>query len=103
MATETLNEGATAPNPLRLDHGHNQNWSPNAGPVAILNEASTVHERIAYCWGLSMEMLELAELLGDSSDDSVVRVASLFSNHLRPLVSMLSNFGDGTRPINPKE
>lgn len=99
MAITTSTEGASAPTSLRLDHGHNQNWQTDAVAVAVLNEASTVHERIAYCWGLAVDLLELSELLADSNDDTVVRVVSRYANHLHPLVAVLTNLGDSTRPM----
>ena len=36
--------GNTTPPVVRLDAAHNQNWNADAGPVAVLNEASTVHK-----------------------------------------------------------
>ncbi|MFZ3141161.1 hypothetical protein [Polaromonas sp.] len=100
MAIPVYSHGAAASPLLRLDMGHNTNWRRDAAPVAILNEASTLHERIAYCWGLAQQLLDLSEFLHDSQDPSVARVSGLFSNHLTPLANMLDHLGDSTRLSN---
>ena len=86
-----------SPTPLRLDEGHNQNWKVDARPVAILNEDSTLHERIAYCWGLAESLNELTVLLNESAASDVARVSGLYYNRLQPLVAMLERLGSDTR------
>lgn len=98
MATHTSLDGASAPKLLRLDMGHNRNWDLDAGPVAVLNEASTLHERVAYCWGLAQQLVELSAMLSESTDEGVASAASLYYNQLTPLANMLDHLGDCTRP-----
>ena len=82
---------------LRLDESHNTNWKVCAQPVAILNEDSTLHERIAYCWGLAEALNELSVLLNESAASDVARVSGLYYNRLQPLVAMLERLGSDTR------
>ena len=82
---------------LRLDSGQNDNWCTNAGPVAILNPASTLHERIAYCWAVANDLQALSELLSLSREPDLSRMACLFLNQVKPLVEMLECLGTDTR------
>jgi hypothetical protein len=72
------------------------NWHSDAGPVAILNLTSTVHERVAYCYGLVAHLDVLADLGTDSSDSNVSSFANLISSALVPLLATLENLGDET-------
>lgn len=83
----------TTTSPLRLDAFHNQNWRVDAAAVAILNEASTHHEKIAYCWGLADQLHGLAMFLAVNDNESVRRMSSLFLCHLTPLVCVLERLG----------
>ena len=82
---------------IRLDAGHNSNWSIGAKPVAILNEASTLHERVAYCWGMANDLQDLSFLLVNQNDSDISRLAGLFLNQIKPLVVMLEDLGTITR------
>jgi hypothetical protein len=97
MAVETTLDCATAQTPVCLDTLHCSNWV-KAGPVAVLNPASTLHERIAFSWGLAEDLLDMTELLMESSDDGISRAASHYFTRLTPLVAMLDSLGDCTRP-----
>lgn len=82
---------------LRLDAGHNCNWENDAGPVAILNDASTLHERVAFCWAMASDIQEMAELFSTRSENTdITRVCALFMNQIRPLVAMLEHIGSST-------
>lgn len=83
--------------PLRLDAGNNTNWNIDAQPVAILNETSTPHERVAYCWGIANSLLNLSELIDEHKSSEVRCVSALFSSQLKPLVEMLEYLGSNTR------
>ena len=87
----------TSTTPLRLDEGNNLNWKVDAKPVAILNEDSTLHERVAYCWGLASSLDDLSMLLNESSVPDVARISGLFYYRLQPLVAMLERLGSDTR------
>lgn len=78
---------------MRLDWGMSTNWNVDAQPVAILNEASTQHERIAYCWGLANRLLELSAFLNEHQSSEVARVAGLFFNDITLLEDMLERMG----------
>ena len=82
--------------PLRLDAFHNQNWRVDAQPVAVLNEASTTHERIAYCWGQANQISEIAHMLGTSSDADLRRCGGLLHLLSTPLTAMLDHLADTT-------
>lgn len=81
---------------VRLDTGRNTNWRINAQPVAILNEASTPHERVAYCWGLSTDLLDLSSILIEHQSPEVARTSGLFFNQLTVLVDVLNRLGSDT-------
>ncbi|CAM3757230.1 hypothetical protein [Polaromonas hydrogenivorans] len=87
--------------PLRLDARNNTNWNIDAQPVAILNEASTLHERLAYCWGLARGIEDLSELLCGSKSEDVARTSGFFTNQIAPLVAMLERMAADTR-LNEK-
>lgn len=82
--------------PLRLDEGHNTNWKVHAKPVAVLNEEASLHECLAYCWGLAVSLDELSVLLGESSVHYVARTSEQFHSRLQPLVAMLERLGSDT-------
>lgn len=94
---------STSTAPLRLDAGYSANWKPSAGPVAILNEASTLHERVAYCWGLAAHLQELSNLFHEHRSSDIARVSGLFYDQITPLVDMLHRLGDDTRLIEHRE
>ena len=82
---------------LGLDSGHSTNWNCDASPVAILNEASTLHERVAYCWGIANDIQGMAELFTLQRDNTdLARVCGVFMNQMRPLVAMLEHMGSST-------
>ncbi|ABM36282.1 hypothetical protein [Polaromonas naphthalenivorans] len=87
----------TSTAPLRLDSGYSNNWKPSVQPTAILNEASTLHERVAYCWGLAAHLHELSSLLHEHQSSDIARVSGLFYDQITPLVDMLDRLGDDTR------
>ena len=82
--------------PLRLDAFHNQNWEVSAGPVALLNDASSTHERIAFCWGLAVQVHTLAHILFTSEDLSLWRYGQLLNSFSTPLEAMLDRLADDT-------
>ena len=86
----------TSIEPLRLDAWHNNNWTLAAKPVATLNEASTLHERVAYCWGIANDLQDLSILLVNQDSVDISRLASLFLNQVKPLVVMLDHLGSST-------
>jgi hypothetical protein len=83
-------------NALRLDSWSSTNWNVDAQPVAILNEASTLHERIAYCWGLSNDLLDLSAFLNEHQSSEISRVSGLFFDRISVLTDMLDHLGDET-------
>lgn len=87
---------STSISPIRLDAGHNKNWRVGAKPVAILNEASTQHERVAFCWGVANGLLDLCSFLNEHQSSDVARVSGLFFDQLTPLVGMLERVGSDT-------
>lgn len=81
---------------MRLDSGMGTNWKIDAQPVAILNEASTQHERIAYCWSLARDLLELSSVLLEHQSPEVARTACMFYNQATLLVAVLERLGSDT-------
>ena len=62
----------------------------------ILNESSTLHERVAYCHGLAYGIQKVAELLYESDSEGVARAAGFFFSQIEPLVAMLERMGSDT-------
>ena len=88
----------TPPAPVRLDAFQSDNWTSSAIPVAILNPESTLHQRIAYCWGLANQLHALSDVLAQHESPEIQQVAALFGSQLQPLVTMLKKLGSDTQP-----
>ena len=69
------------------------NWKRDAAPVAVLNVDSTTHERVAYCWGVALNLRTMMDLCATSSDAEVSEVATLVISALGPLVAVLDRLG----------
>lgn len=67
-----------------LDTFRTQNWDIKAQPASILNQSSTLHERVAYCWGMAIDMLEICELLNVSESVEVARVSVKVRRRCQP-------------------
>ena len=78
---------------VRLDAYQNDNWASSDVPVAILNTESTLHDRIAYCWGLANQLYVLSDLLAEHENREIQQVAALFGSQLKPLEVMLEKLG----------
>ena len=76
----------------------NTNWDANAAPVAVLNHASSVHDRVAYAWQLACDLNQLSDLFEDSREPSLQRAASMLEMHISPLVTVLDQLGNQTAP-----
>lgn len=83
---------------VKLNDGLGSNWDLEAGPVAILNPAATLHERIAYCWGLAAHLEAIANLSAASAEPAH-SLQGLLLVHLEPLLAVLENLGSETRLI----
>jgi hypothetical protein len=85
----------TPSNLVRLDGYQADNWSGET-PVAILNSAASLHEQIAYCWGLTNEMRVMADLLCSHEVADIKELAALFGCRLQPLEAVLKKLGSDT-------
>ena len=56
-AVEATSAGAVDLTPLSAG-----NWRTDGAPVLVVNQAATIHQRIALAWGMSQELETLAEL-----------------------------------------
>lgn len=85
-----------AKKPVCLNSVNVCNWNQNAGPVVILNEQSTVHERVAYCYS-QIGMLEtLLVALANHTDDEVRSLAEMVEHFTYPVFLVLETIGDIT-------
>ena len=84
-------------NILRLDSGQNCNWNGDAAPVAILNERSTLHDRLAYLHGLVDQMSSLANILAYHQQHEVKDVASALYWHIKPMAALLAHMAEETQ------
>lgn len=82
---------------VQLNDGLACNWRSDAGPVAILNPAATLHESIAYCWGLAAHLEAIANLSAASKEEPMRSLHGLLLVHLEPLLAVLENLGSETR------
>ena len=86
---------------VRLDAYQSDTWESSEIPVAILNTTSTLHDRIAYSWGLANQLRVLSDLLVEHNSQEVRDVAALFCSQLMPLEAMLEKLGSDTRGLEP--
>ena len=84
--------------PVRLDSGQNTNWHTDAAPVAILNDASTLHDRIAYLWGLTNQLADFADILAGHEIADVNRVATMLQWHIQPMIGLLERMAEESQP-----
>lgn len=82
-----------------LTNFRHSNWLGDV-PVAILNEASSMHDRIAFCWAAAEHLRAIAGQFTLSSNEDVSEVGSIFLSELEPLTSLLNRLGEDTRPVN---
>lgn len=83
----------------RLDSSCNGNWDGvEAPPVAILNTDSTLHDRIAYCYGLGGMVAHLADLCRFNDNSDIQRVGALLHHQIQPLMEVLHVIGSSTHP-----
>ncbi len=88
----------TPSEPLRLDAFQSDNWSSSTIPVAILNTESTLHQRIAYCWGLANQLHTLSNFLDQHENPEIRQVAQQYVSQLQPLENLLYKLGTDTLP-----
>jgi hypothetical protein len=77
-------------NPLSLDLASYPVFSvPGASPVAILNESSSLTDRLQYCHRAVENLEMLASLCGEHDHSDVKNLSGVFTNLLEPLSKML--------------
>lgn len=86
------------PDLIPLDALVNTNWSLDAAPVAVFNHATTLHDRLAYCWGLASRVNDLTHVLSVHPDSELQRIAMLLECHISPLVAVLDLMAAETAP-----
>ena len=91
-----LSPSTKSPALVCLDAPSVGNWRSDVMPVTVLNEASDLHARVAWCWSTAQELVSLADLLSESSNDDTRLTASFFARHLAPLATMLDILGTAT-------
>ncbi|OGB27102.1 MAG: hypothetical protein A3I66_19100 [Burkholderiales bacterium RIFCSPLOWO2_02_FULL_57_36] len=89
---------STTAEPIRLDAGTNTNWHLSAAPVAVLNADSSLHDRLAYCWGLASRVDDITHFLAVHTDQELWRVAMLLESQVAPLLAMLEALAETTIP-----
>lgn len=77
----------SAGKPFGLMNFRQENMGLRA-PVAILNEASTQHERIAYCWAIVTNARDIAKLMSPN-DGEAGTLADIFLTELEPVCALL--------------
>ncbi len=85
---------------VRLDAYQNDNWVSREIPVAVLNMESTLHDRIAYAWGLANQLQVLSGFLGQHENPEIQQVAALFGCQLTPLEVLLHKLGEDTKSVS---
>ena len=86
---------------IRLDAYLSANWTSSEIPVAILNIESTLHDRIAYCWGVTNQLHVLSDFLCEHDNTDIRQLAALFGCQLQPLKVVLQQLGNDTQPSEP--
>ena len=82
--------------PVSLTSLKNSNWRHNVRPAAVLNDAASMHDKAAYCWGVVSSYRQLASLLLQSKDEEVSVLADMFWQDSAPLDTMLELLGAET-------
>ena len=93
----------TPSEPIRLDAFQSDKWTGDSIPVAILNTESTLHQRIAYCWGLAHQLHIFSDFLVQHENPEMRQVGELFDSQLQPLVTLLDKLGTDTIPVAEPE
>ena len=62
-----------------------------APPVAILNQASSLHSRLIYCVTAVDHLSMIAEVCGNHENHEVSSFATVFANQLEPLSQLLKH------------
>ncbi len=88
---------SSSSNLVCLDILHTSNRLPDAAPVSVLNPASSLRDRAAFCWGLASQIREISAFISESENVETHRVGALFYNHLSPLVTVLESITDQAR------
>jgi hypothetical protein len=86
------------PDLIPLDAFTNTNWNIDAAPVAVFNHATTLHDRLAYCWGLASRLSDVIQFLSVHPDSELQRIAMLLECHASPLVAVLDLMASETVP-----
>lgn len=79
--------------PLALNAAQGGNWKFKHAPVAVMNEATTHHERIAYCYDLAIRVCTLVDLMQASDDGDLQRFGALLNVFSDPLARLLDRAG----------
>lgn len=87
-----------AKKPVCLNSVNVCNWDRNAGPVVILNEQSSIHERVSFCWDQLDMVTGLLDTLGNHNDDEIRWLAGMLENLISPVFRVLETVGDMTQP-----
>ena len=59
-------------------------------PVAMLNPESTLRDRIFYCASMADSLRGLSDVLQETDDEDVCKIAELFGALIDPLASVLN-------------
>ena len=85
-----------AKEPVSLTSLKNSNWRLNVRPAAVLNNATSVHDKVAYCWAAVRSYRQLASLLLHSEDEEVSALADVFWQDSASLETLLELLGAET-------
>ena len=92
-----------AKKPVSLDSGRCGNWHVDTKPVAVLNDAASLHERIAYCWGMVNSFRTMVGLLMDHRDETMSELADVLWRESARLEVMLEQLGGETAKSERKK
>ena len=91
-----------ASTPIALDAFANSNWDINAAPVAVFNHETSLHDRLAYLWGLASRLSDLNYIFSTHGDPELHRVSMLLDCHVSPLLAVLEMMADDSAPGRKK-
>lgn len=97
---DTLPTGAHAPRTLDFrfaGYGY-QNWCPDEAPPLLVNQAATVHAKLAWCWGEMNQIDDLAQVMCTSANEDLARIGNLLVNKAMGLIAMLEHVAIATKP-----
>lgn len=71
-----------------------QNWSLDGPPPILINTQARTHSKLAWCWGETRQLEDLAHTLCTHEDQALAHIGELLASRVMPLLSMLEHLSE---------